>query len=113
MQKPVHEPSKLDRAMLRQRVHERGPENPEFRDEEVFCEEIRDRFSVEKLLRGERELHEIDAVAPSEAEALRSHCVAAAVEDSQAIVVTIPLVELQDLLRYRQTRIGGGGNERK
>ena len=71
-QEAVHVAPHLHRTVLRQRPHDRRPEQPEFGGEEAGPEEFVDAPPVQHRLGGQREPHKIKPVADAQAEMLPS-----------------------------------------
>ena len=112
-QEAVHVAPHLHRAVLRQRPHDRRPEQPEFGGEEVGPEEFVDAPPVQHRLGRQREPHEIKPVAHAQAEMRAVHDAAVAVDDVRPVMEWVAFIEGEELVLDGNRRIACRGDGRE
>jgi hypothetical protein len=110
VQEAVHVAPKLDRAVLRQRPHDRRPEQPEFGREKLLGKELIDTPPAQHCFGRQHDPREAQPVAQAEAEPPTVHDAAVAIEDVSLVLVRLARIEGEEILRDGNRGIACRGN---
>ena len=94
----VHVTPELDHGMLRQRPHERRPEQPEFGLKEPWGKELLDAPLVQPRFGRQREPREREAVPQAQAEPRAMHGAEVAIDDVRLVIERVLPIEGEELL---------------
>ena len=109
----VHVAPELDEAMLRQRPHERRPQQPKFRVKELRGEVLLDAPPLPPSFGRQREPRERQAVAPTQTVTRPTHGAQIAIDDMCLVHERVLFIESEELLFDGNVGVGFGGNIRE
>src|ERR1700722_4887934 len=100
----------LDDAVLRQRTHQRRPEQKKLRLEELGREHVPDQLTFQRRFGRERELRKGEAVAKRQSVPRPMHPAEVAVDNVRLVVERMLVIEREELLRDIDVRVALGGD---